>query len=229
MELTRYFENPFDNPRLKEGDFRQGAQFHIVSLQVRNQGGIYDAIIAQTVPLFEALDNTIATRGIEYAQQRGSTLMVNKARRALIKLVSVREGLISSTFGGSDSAQYKEFFPYGLREYHKATNEELAPIAQRLVNVAGIYAAELGPGLQTEFEVAKQALVNARASQNTNMAEHSSMRYRTHQARKTLAEQLLRNLYTIGLHNPGKPEVVSQFFDLNLFTPKRGKKKKEGE
>jgi hypothetical protein len=228
MDLTRYFENPFDNERLGEGDFRTGAQFHIVSLQIKNPGGIYDTILAQTIPLYDILNSTVSAMKTEYAQQQGSTITTNSTRRAFMKLVRIREGLISATFGGTDSPQYQEFFPYGLKELNRAANAEIDLIAQRLINVAAIYAAQLGPTLQADLETARQAFVNARAAQITNMAETSTLRHRVRGARKALAEQLLRNLYTIGLHNTGNPEAVSSYFDVNLFTPKRAKKK-EGE
>lgn len=229
MDLTRYFENPFDNTRISENDFLQGVQFHLVSLQVSNQGGIYDTILAQSTPLYDALRNIASARLSEFAQQQGSTVHANQTKNAFLRLVMISEGLIRSTFGGTDTPQYQEFFPRGLTELNRATKHQLDIISQRLVHYASIYLAQLGPQLHADFEAARQAMMSARAAQSTNIAETSVLRHRTRAARKAMAEQLLRNLYTIGLHNTGKPEVVSQFFDLNLFRGPRRKKKKEGE
>ena len=225
MELTRYFENPFDNYRLKESEFRTGVQFHIVSLQVNNPGGIYDAIIAQSIPLYDELNAIASALGTEYAQQQGSTITALQAKQAFLRMARLREGLISNAFGGTGSGPYQEFFPYGLKELNRASKLQIDVISARLVHASNIYVAQLGPALHAEFTAARQTYLAARAAQMTNIGETSTLRHRARRARKAMAEQLLRNLYTIGLHHTGNPDAVSSYFDLNIFTPKRKKKR----
>lgn len=225
MELLRYFENPFYIPRLKFNTFTTAVEIHIARLSTNNPGGIYDAIIAETKLLFAAFKETRSLRDSEFAEQQGSTITTGNARAACLKLVRNREGYIRYKFGGTNTAGYIEFFPEGLKELSSIRLMKLDFFMQRMVAKATNYQAVLGPELLAEFEVAYQAFQAARHAQTTNMVQTKILRTHTHNARKALADQLMRNLHTIGLHNIDNPEAAANYFDQSLFTPPRGKKK----
>lgn len=225
MELLRYFENPFYIPRLKFNTFTTAVEIHIARLSANNPGGIYDEIIAETKLLFAAFKETRSLRDIEFAEQQGSTVTTANARAACLKLVRNREGYIRYKFGGSNTAGYIEFFPEGLKELSSIRLMKLDFFMQRMVTKATNFQAELGPQLLADFTAARQAFAEARDAQTTNIVQTKTLRTRTHNARKALADQLMRNLHTIGLHNIGNPEAAADYFDQHLFTPPRGRKK----
>ncbi len=219
IELNRLYENLFFPLETTESNFIEGTDRHIALLAANNPGGIYTTILNDTTGKRDLLRQALSASDSEDSEQQGSTITMNNAMNAFTKFIQIREGLIKSTFEGSDSAQYQEFFPHGLTEYNNATLADIETLLNRCVTKATKYETQLGTPFKDDCIAKLNAFKDARTAQLTNIGEAGNLENAAHQAIVNMAFQLTVNLHTTVLNNIGVENAANIFFEQSYFLP----------
>ena len=121
INLSRLFEDQFDDPAISAEELRQFAEdFHGKLKALAESAGeanaaAYGVIVGTVGPAFEGFDEALSTRGTMLAGLGGGTITKDDALRLIRTTVRQREGRVRDKLGAT-SAGYAEFFPEGLTE-----------------------------------------------------------------------------------------------------------------
>jgi hypothetical protein len=218
IQVETLFENWFDDPRITVPRFKNFAQNNVTRMQANNTGNVYDTNITDTQLKITNLDNAIMNKGGENWEQASSVLGKNLKRELLQDFLSQKEGLIKSTFG-KKSEEYKEFFPKGLDDFRRSTDEEFEEktgiFLQKIIKYVGV----LGAPFKADFETKRNAYVDAEAAVEANKGDVDGTGLAERVALNDLQIQLMINVYTIGIQNVGGPAdvIATTFFDESLL------------
>lgn len=225
MKLSKYFENPFEGPTITIPRLIAFTVFHLSKIIAFNIGNIYDSIIADTTSKLQALQVANDGEGVEEDESIAATEGKNIGRTTLQQFISNKEGTIKG-FYGKKSITYKEFFPNGLKAFHKATDQDFITLVNGFKAKVTNHVADLGVAFETEVNNAVAAFAAANGLHITESGEIGPASIVVLTAAHALAVQLHINLFTIGIQNAdGPPTIIaSKFFDEDLLYAEHTKK-----
>ncbi len=228
IQFEIFFKNHFDTDKVSDDNMNRFAQMHIQQLTANNPEGLYTAMLDETQAAYDKYFSAMGTEAHSQSVKEGSTILVDQYMEEFIDLVSMKEGIIKGTWG-KKSAEYEEFFPLGLDEYHQATKANIQILMSRFVAAIGNHSGQLPVDFGTQFETVVNNYKNARTTQLNNIGSTDGKRLATKQKRDTLEIQLMKNLLTIAMNNIGNPDAAGVYFDQSIVRKPSHKTSGDGE
>lgn len=227
LNLKSLFKNHFHSSRITDDRLKMFMQDHIQRIVVNNKNGKYDAMLSETIAVYNGYSAAITDKDTQLAVRKSKTKMVNAIFLKFKKTVQQKEGMIRGIFGVK-TAVYKEFFPRGVKQYWHCNKSNADVLMVRLVRTSGRYAAELGNGLVQLFTELKDEYINARKLQLQRIGMVSASRTKTKLLRAEVEKRLCKNALLLAAEFLEKPRMVNVFFSQKLLRKRKRKKKKAG-
>ncbi|MDQ6698927.1 MAG: hypothetical protein M3Z36_01925, partial [Acidobacteriota bacterium] len=168
IEISRYFENPFDDPQISAEELRAFAADHTGKLQAQDADGplkgTFASTISETQAAFQPFDGALSGRAEMLGQRVGQTLSKNQAVQLFRTKIRQRQGRVRDVFG-EGTPQYLEIFPQGLMYYTRMKMENAEQRMDYAVEKFTKYKTELGGDLLAEFTQLRAAYGAARDAQ----------------------------------------------------------------
>ncbi len=122
--MSRYFENPFDDPEISAEEFRIFAEDHLGKLRGHNasgsMAGTLTAMLNATTSAFDPFDAALSTRAEQIGSQKTGTATKDEVLQLFRTTMRKREGRVRDKVEKGGSA-YGEIFPGGISYYTRAT------------------------------------------------------------------------------------------------------------
>lgn len=162
---------------------------------------------------FVAEYSNLALKG---AIQLGGTITKQDAYDDALDFIKQQEGAVKAKFG-KKSAQYVEFYPAGITEYHTSTVEGLKILLARFVAAASKYKVELGADFLTEIINIEKAYANARNEQVDSKSANKTTQTKLRDIRKELTLHLTKCLLLIAANNLENENGFLSYFNFGLL------------
>ena len=150
MEIKRILKNPFKTAFITNRRFFKFGEDHLQRLKAYNVANALDDTITTTEPKVSAFVQALNVVDQQEVLKKSATYSMQAAQKTFVKAVRRQHGLISAKWG-TDSVEYKAFFPLGLREYSHPTLENIGTLMNRFAAMAQTYVADLGQAFVDQF------------------------------------------------------------------------------
>ena len=196
----------------------------LARLILYNEGGEFDEIITELTAALEALNEDLGGIGSSITIQKNAT-QSNSDVVALFKTtMSAKEGVIADKVGGFNTDAFREFYPYGQKEYAAITKTKMPTITTRVNTVATTYGTQLGTVLKTLLQSFKQMWLDSRIDQNTKITNVEGFREGKYTSLETVNNKMKKTLGVLWTVYDGDDAQVAPFFDFaKLFNPTKHK------
>ncbi|MCB0265196.1 MAG: hypothetical protein KDH98_18765 [Calditrichaeota bacterium] len=223
MEIKRILKNPFKTAFITNRRFFKFGEDHLQRLKAYNVANALDDTITTTEPKVSAFVQALNVVDQQEVLKKSATYSMQAAQKTFVKAVRRQHGLISAKWG-TDSVEYKAFFPLGLREYSHPTLENIGTLMNRFAAMAQTYVADLGQAFVDQFTDIRDNFVAARQAQLLQFGEFEEAKTLLRDTRETLETQLMQNIYTLGMKHIGNSDRGMDYFDMSIIRkPKRTK------
>ena len=209
FKIQRYFENPFNDPKISAEEFRIFTEDHLGKLAGH---GTYGAMITATQALFDEFDEALSTRAGQIGSLAGDTVTKDEVLQLFRTQIRQRRGRMIDVLGET-SPDFLEIFPQGLTYYTRVTMQNAQQRFDYLVGKLTKFQAVLGAPLLTEFTALKASFEGARAGQVGEKGNVTAARGAVKTTRTALELQVLDNLLTLAKEFKDQPEKATEFFD----------------
>lgn len=216
LDLRNFFKDHFNSMQVSDDNLRKFAEDHLQRLTANNNGNLYSSLLADTQVLYNDFNTLIKKEDQTYSQQQGKTLTTDNIISDFVQMVSRKEGAVRSEFG-KDSAEYQEFFPNGLSEYHQVSKANAETLMERMKNAGQLYVAQLGQNFVTIFDTFFNNYIIARQQQLQAIAKVGALKSDVEIAREKLTKQLMRNLLIISADFVGHTDRLDDYFDQSII------------
>lgn len=224
MDLNRLFKNYFDSLLISDDSIRKFTEIHLQRLKADNAGGQFNPIVADTENAYNQYFGSITSEDMKFSEQQGMTISVTNTLKKFRLFVQKNEGLIRSQFGKT-SAEYQEFIPFGMKEYWHLNLSNVQSAMERFYKAADRHSATIGSDLKNTAETILNEFKEARKKQLIKKGEVSEKKTSTHERRKTLELQLIKNLHYIGYLFPADVDKCNNYYDQSFLRRKKKKQK----
>lgn len=222
LDLRNFFKNHFDSIQISDDNLRKFSEDHLQRLTANNTGGQYTPLLSDTQILYDDFNTLIKKEDQIYSQQQGKTITTDNIISDFVQMVSRKEGAVRSEFG-KDSAEYQEFFPNGLSEYHQISKANAEMLMERMRNAGQLYVAQLGQNFVTLFDTFLANYITARQQQLQAIAKVGSLKSDAEIAREKLTKQLMRNLLMVSANFVGSIDRLDDYFDQSIIRKQNSK------
>jgi len=219
MLFHKFFINQFTHPDITPIRLFNYASDHLARTRVNNPGNVFDPLISATTPLLA----TARQINLSYHQSRGQRKASSLGKRLAVdnwlKEIGTMRHLVAYKFK-RHSGTYKEFYPQGMKWFHRIAKRDMIDRANLLGSVLSKYAAQFPPQVVADYQTAHQQLKAAFGTRNQKNGQTVAGREALKVAIKGLQIQLTANVLTIALHFVDKPEKAKIYFDQSLLMPR---------
>jgi hypothetical protein len=226
IDFNSFFKNHFDTKNVSNDNLIKFGDANLYRMIANNPGDIYTPLITATTAAVNNFKGAVQAEDQSKSLKEGATVNVDKYQQQYIDLVSLKEGIISGTWG-KDAAEYQHFIPHGLDEYHQATRSTIETLMARFNKAGDDHKSALPGGFIDPFKAITVNYIAARTLQLTLMGAAEGQKFSAANFRTALEIQLMTNVLTIALNNIGNLDVMSIYFDQSIIR-KPAKKKEEG-
>lgn len=227
MDFKKMFVNHFASKEISDLELKSFSQDGIARLSANNGGGLFTTVLNDTVNAHTAYFGAITDKDVKFAVQQSLTKSKDNIVATFKKTISEKSGIIQGTFqGGKKSAEWQEFFPLGLDEYHQASMGTIEKLLNRMVTASANHTAELGVPFLSIWTTLQSNYTTARTLQLNKKGEVGVAREKININRQPIELQWCKNLHFIGFTYPGNTEQCATFFDQSLL---KNKKQKESQ
>jgi flagellin-like hook-associated protein FlgL len=220
IKLSRYFDNPFDDPEISGEEFRIFSEDHLGKLRAHDaagpQAGTLTDMVTATQAAFTAFDAALSTQAEQIGTQKTGTATKDEVLRLFRTTIRQREGRVRDKLGEATAA-YREIFPGGLSYYTRTTMQNAQQRIDYAVDKFTKYQTELGPELKTEFTGLSTSFANARTGQVGEKSDVGAARSEVRATRSALELQVLGNLLALAGRFKGEPDRAAEFFTQSLL------------
>lgn len=227
-DLKTFFEDIFNDPAITDERLISYTNDHIARMVANNPGSVFASIIAASNGAVETLGVALIAKGGNIGDRIAKTGTKNQARKNFTAFIRQQEGTIKGKYGEL-SEPYKEFFPFGLTPFSKATDLQYGLLVANIVNRATQYVADLGAPFLADATALADAYNSAEDEQTTEKGEVSNSTSTASVERADLTKQLTINVLTIALQFILQPEKAEVYFDTSLLFPQHRKRIHKGE
>lgn len=215
LDLKNFFKNHFNSVQVSDDSLRKFSEDHLQRLTTNNGNGVYLPLLTDTQAFYNDFNIIIKKEDQTFSAQQGKTLTTDNIMSDFVQMVSRKEGAVRSEFG-KDSAEYQEFFPNGLSEYHQVSKANAEMLMERIRNAGQTYIAQLGQNFVTIFDTLLNNYLAARQQQLQTIAKVGALKSDAEIAREKLTQQLMRNLLIISADFIGHPDRLDDYFDQSI-------------
>lgn len=216
IDERKFFVNHFDTHRISDENIQRYSEAHMHLLATNDPEGRYCSMLEEVTDAHAAYYGSTIDDVVKEAVKQGATRRKDEVFGRFQELVRRGEGLVRAHYG-KGSAEYEEFFPYGVTEYNRATMANVGPLMARMVTAGAKHRAVLGKDFVKEFEEIQSEFTDTRREQMDTKGAVTESKADTAATRDVLEARLMQNLLLIAADNIGRPERASQFFDLSIL------------
>jgi len=224
MSTPRALINPFGTRKITDSRLANFAEKALKRLSSLDNTADYSVFISRLKPAVDAFKATLIGVDTSVSGSQSNT----KQRAAFIKqfktAMSEKEGAIAHDLGGFTSAGYHAFYPHGITEYSRATQERIPDLIGRVDQEAALHAAAFDTSLATllqSFKPGWDALTDEVNGAVVNVGEKRA----SSSANRTAVEDVLFDiLHTVASKSNTEQQVKTLFDFTLLYAKKRGKK-----
>jgi hypothetical protein len=193
------------------------ADIHIERMTKNNPGNVLDQLITDTKAKRDAFAGNLSASKMGEAIRMAYTSELETTADQFRGTVSKFEGLVKSVFGKS-SPTYIMFFPFGLNEFHRASQAEIIPLMDKIISLSLTHQTELGnPAYRTLFMDYKTRYANAYSLQKQAAGTVTNSKAVKDVLWNELKKQLFKNMLTLVLNNLDNPTVMLTYFEPSLL------------
>ncbi len=233
-----YFDNPFEKgPHISDEHLRAYSELH---LELLIADGRFTGLATDTLTLHEGYFGATNLEAVKGSLRQRLTFEMREEFQEFKDLVSQYEGAVKAAWGKS-SAEYVQFYPQGITEYHLATLKNVEEKMTRYEAAIRAHETELPAVMVTAFLEPKSetdpggVMVRWRASrkaQEKAKAETTASKRDAKTSRQILTVQLKRNFLAVALEVVEATETewreALRLFPVHLLRP-RGRRSDDQE
>jgi hypothetical protein len=224
-KLATFRKNPFLSINISKSRFGKFVFIHIERTKAANNPA-FDSIILSTETLYNSIFNNLENVDKYHNLKRGLTIEVNKKMKEFKAQAIKMESLVEATFEkGSDS--YLEFYPHGRTEYHRANKNNILMLFERVIKATTAFEAELGSDWKNKFTLLYNDFFPLFEQQNQFKGKVAKATSEFKDLKKTLCNQLYKNLLVILSEYYEYPNKAKSFFDESVVNWRKHHKKKK--
>jgi hypothetical protein len=219
INLKSIFGNLFDSGEIASDIHTKNfSEDMIVRITHYNTGGQYDTMLNLTEAAHTLFFGQITNKDVLLAIRISRTRSVDIVLGNFEKKVTVIGDTIGSKFE-KGSAEFLEFFPYGINDYHKATKEKFPVLINRLLTAVNAHAASFTDEFVELIHKFKDEFDAARGVQLEKKEDVTAAVLTKAEARTALEIQMSRNILDLASEYILDPEKGIAFFNQNLLNP----------
>jgi hypothetical protein len=225
--LTSYFKNIFPKgDKIPDMTINNFFKEHVVAIEHYNTLGQYDTMYNATKTAAKNFFDSITDKDVKSARCQGHTVKVDNFVRNFKKSLPRYERVIGLEFD-PDKDVYQEFFPYGMKEYYKASKSNVDELMLRLWKSASAHNSSFDAAFIDGLEQTYLQFKQARSEQLTAKEDLQAATLTKRQARLLIELQVTRNVMALAIEFLEEPKKGLAFFDTSLLKLHHKKKKKD--
>lgn len=224
MSTPRALINPFRTRKITDSRLANFSETVVKRLSSLDNAADYSLFINRLKPAVDAFKATLVGVDTSVSGSQSNTAQ----RAAFIKqfktTMSEKEGAIAHGLGGFASAGYHAFYPHGVTEYSRATQERIPDLIGRVDQEAALHAAAFDTSLATLLQSFKPGW-DALADEVNGAVVSVGEKRASSSANRTAVEDILFDILHSVAGKSNTEQQVKTLFDFNLlYAKKRGKK-----
>ncbi len=230
LDPVRLVTDLFKEKNLSDTNLRAFAEGFLlrVAHADNNPGGIYNTLLVDTTNCYQNLYGSIVDQKVKAATSKGLTITVKNSFDAVILKLRGLQGLAKYKFGNG-SAEYKEFFPRGMKQYHHVPLGNAENLFIRFRAIATMHLLADYPGEVAELNNLITAYVNAWHAKEGLNGKIDVTATGRHEHRKALTLQLTKSFLIIASNNVENPDKFDDYYEKRYLPIRKGKKKNKEE
>ena len=218
--LETYFENPFDNIDASEDDINTFYSDALARLTQAIANGLpFESLLPATKEKVIALNAAHTATFKTEVGRESLTMTVDQATDAFKKRILGWEPTIESKFQ-ENKAAYHEFYPEFRSTYHHIPRGNIDQLFDLVIDSFTKYKDIFGEDAAVEFRKLKKAYNDACEAQQKMKGSDSSAGTAWQIALKAMSKQAFTNLRAYAEYHNEHPEVVPNYFDQSIVSPK---------
>jgi hypothetical protein len=214
--LRYFFENPFAAVRFGLDKLLAFATDHLQKMIANNPGGIFTARIVATTAALTLVQNSATSDETKLGIRKARKIAKDTFRETLPGNIAKIAGAVSAKYGVK-SPDMAECFPLGRKVFSACTDDKLANHLQTLLNGLTARQAALGTPVVTDATALLAAWNAVYTPSESSSGAKTTTEADKRAAREALQLELFKNLLTLALTFPGKPEQLDVYMQQSLL------------
>lgn len=215
-DLTRFLENPFDDPDISLARLFSFSSDHLARMIANPVGTELATRITATTSGLTLVENSATDDQTKKAIRKARKQVKDAFRKAVTAGVAKVHGAVVAQYG-TNSPEVAECFPQGRSVFSSAPDDRLAQHVETMRNGVAAHVADLGAPLLATIDalMAEWATIHAQSETSTGNATTSQQAKKF--ARENLQLMLFLNLLTLAEIFPRQPEQLALYMQQSLL------------
>jgi hypothetical protein len=218
MDLHKYLTNPFNDPDISMDELVAFGTDHLARLIANNPAAVFAARITATTTALAGVGGAFTDDKTKLALRKSKKQAKDAFRDALPAAIGKIYGAVESQFG-ENSVEMTECFPGGRSLFSKCTDGELAEELETLLNGVTDYQAQLGATVVAAATALSTNWTAVYETSETSTGSKAGTQTAKNTARSSLQLELFKNLLTLALNFPDKPDALGVYMQQSLLSP----------
>jgi hypothetical protein len=210
-----WFEIPFTD-RIGFDRLLDFGTNHLQKMIANNPGGIFTARITATTAALALVQNSATTDETKLGIRKARKLAKETFRDTLPGNISKLHAAVVTKFG-EKSTDMTECFPGKRGVFGKCKDDVLANHLQSMINGLTVRQAALGASVITDANALLATWNAVYGSSESSGGAKTATEADKRNARTALELELFKNLLTLALTFPGKPEQLDNYMQQSLL------------
>jgi hypothetical protein len=216
INLARYFENPFDTPKVSLASLLAFTTDHLQRMLANNPGGVFTARITGTTAALNAINSSAVDDSTKLGVRKARKQSKRAFRKALPERLAKIQAQVVAKFGGK-SPVIAQCFPSGREGVKRAPDDTLEAHLSTLVTGVTAHAAALEPEALTEAEALRTDWRSVYSASESSSGVKASAEQAKRAARALLQRELFLNLLALATQFPCQPEQLGLYMQQSLL------------
>lgn len=215
-DLSRFFENPFDDHNLSTDEVLRFTSDHLQRMIANNPGAILNLRINATTTALtgftQSLTSDEAKRGARKARKQTKDAFRTSLPTQMAKIYAA----VVAKFGPG-SPELSECFPQGRSVFASCSDDALESHLRVVIQGITTHQSDVGASVLNDASGLLSTWLVVYAASESATGAKVSAQHGKNDARKALQLELFKNLLTLALNFPRQPEMAAVFIQQSLL------------
>lgn len=215
-DLTKYLENPFDDPDISVANLLNFTSDHLQRMIANNGNSELSARITATTSSLALVEDCVTEDQTKLAIRKSRKMVKDAFRKNLLKEIAKVHGLVVGRYG-PDAPEVAECFPQGRSVFSDSPDDRVRQHIETVLNGVTAHQADLGAPLVATVQGLLDEWTAIYAASESSSGAVTTTQEGKRLARENLQLMLFITLLKLGEMFPRQPEKLELYMRQSLL------------
>ncbi len=216
MDLSCFFENPFDSGKTSVAQLLAFSTDHLQRMVTHDTDGALTARIAVTSTCLAIVEDGVSDPKAKLGLRKARKKVKDDFHANLAENVARIGAVVVSKFG-ADTPEITDCLPHGHAVFSECRDDQVAAHLQKLIDGVTALQPSLGPVPVTDASNLQAAWTTVYKASEISTTRNTSSQESKNAARADLQDVLFVNLLEIAGMFPGQPDKLDRYMRQSLL------------